>query len=145
MVNEDEQYKERMANLRQQYEQVCASYHAIDDFRARILALLPSAAGLGSIILLATQPVNMGYLFPIGILGALITIGLGMYEWRGSKRCEHLQTVARNLERELGLGATTGQFHEEVGMLTPRAGLASIVVYATVFVGLLLLAFTDRA
>jgi hypothetical protein len=56
---------EQKALLRHQYEEVCRSYHAIDDFRAKLLAVLPiggGAVGIGLILGKTPQP---EYLLPL--------------------------------------------------------------------------------
>lgn len=62
---------EQRALLRQQYEEVCRSYHAIDDFRAKLLAVLPiggRAVGVGLVVGKTTGP---EYLLPLGVFGSL--------------------------------------------------------------------------
>ena len=39
-------------NLRAAYQQLCSSYHAIDDFRAKLLGFLPLATGTGLFLVL---------------------------------------------------------------------------------------------
>lgn len=65
--------------LRTAYQEVCRSYHAIADFRAKLLGLLPLASGTG-IYLLAKGDTN--YLVPLGIFGFVVTLGLFVYEIR---------------------------------------------------------------
>jgi hypothetical protein len=128
--------------LLKQYEEVCKSYHAITDFRARLLALFPLASGVSSIILLAVDPAHSTYLWSIGVLGALLTLGLGLFEYRNGQRCVAIKQIAKNVEQQLGFDHTTGQFQGEPpphwGLL--REGTASALVYSTVFVGWVLLA-----
>ncbi len=42
----------RKPNLQIQYEEVCRSYQAIADFRAKLIGLLPLASGAGIFLLL---------------------------------------------------------------------------------------------
>jgi hypothetical protein len=127
--------------LLKQYEEVCKSYHAITDFRAKLLALFPLASGVSSIILLANNPPPRSYLEPIAVLGALVTLGLGIFEYRNGQRCVAIKQIAKNLEERLGLDAQLGQFSGEpaphFGLI--REGTASAVVYTAVFVGWILL------
>jgi hypothetical protein len=98
------------------YEQLCISYHAIDDFRAKLLALLPLATG-GGIFFLAnllddkTKP----FFLPIGIFGFVITLGLFSYEIYGIKKCHALLKTGTRLEESLRIN---GQFKNR-----PRAVL----------------------
>ena len=44
-----------LENLRVVYSEVCRSYHAIADFRAKLLALLPIASGAGGLLVLSEK------------------------------------------------------------------------------------------
>ena len=46
------------------YTELCRSYHAIDDFWAKLLAILPIASGAGGVLLLANKPAVADYLEP---------------------------------------------------------------------------------
>jgi predicted membrane channel-forming protein YqfA (hemolysin III family) len=78
------------------YQAICTSYHAINDWRAKLLGFLPLASGAGIFFLLnssfttvttqgksttITTPLTQ-YLLPIGIVGALVTLGLFIYDVR---------------------------------------------------------------
>src|SRR5690349_12050082 len=72
--------------VKEMYDRVCESYHAIDNFRMKLLGLLPVATGTGVFLLLSgkTELVdgkNSGQLSQalgaIGIFGALLTLGAG--------------------------------------------------------------------
>jgi hypothetical protein len=101
------------------YEELCISYRAIDDFRAKLLTLLPLATG-GGIFFLAnllrdeTRPL----FFPIGIFGFVATLGLFSYEIYGIKKCHALLKTGAQLEDSLGIA---GQFKNR-----PRAVLRVI-------------------
>ena len=78
------------------YAQICTSYHAIDDFRAKLLALLPFATGAGIFLLLNKDAVTADtkvFLGPIGIFGFVITLGLFVYEIYGIRKCGALIVV----------------------------------------------------
>jgi hypothetical protein len=96
--------------LRQQYEEICRSYRAIDDFRAKLLALLPIASGTGGVLLLANKNTTEKYLTPLGIFGVSVTIGLAIYEFNQGTRCRILIRIAARLEEELHLSRLTGQY-----------------------------------
>lgn len=68
------------------YDQLCTSYHSVDDFRAKLLGILPLVSGVAIFNLLekVEKPIN---LFPIGILGAFTTLGLLIYELKGIQKC----------------------------------------------------------
>ncbi|MFL5381664.1 MAG: hypothetical protein ACJ8GN_04000 [Longimicrobiaceae bacterium] len=95
------------------YAEVCLSYHAIDDFRTKLLGILPISS-LAGILLLgkdslfagnnssALQLVGFGSFF-----AAAFTLGLFLFEIRGILRCHHLIERGEELERELKV---RGQF-----------------------------------
>lgn len=98
------------------YEEVCKSYHAIDEFRMKLLGLLPlaSLAGLillGSDKLLSDTPTTalrelIGF---SALFASALTLALFDYEIRGIRRCHHLITEGVHLEKALRIGH--GQFH----------------------------------
>jgi hypothetical protein len=103
--------KRRDDMLRFQYEQVCQSYRAIDDFRGKLLALWPILGGAaGGVALLASKDTARSYLWAVGLFGSLVSIGLAVYEWTQTLRCDQLKKIARWLEYEMGLEVGTGQF-----------------------------------
>lgn len=85
------------------YREVCNSYHAVDDFRAKLLALLPIVSGAGGILLLAEKDTIKNDLFPIGLFGLAVTIGLFFYELRGIKNCGRFIGIGKKLEKDLKL------------------------------------------
>jgi hypothetical protein len=103
-------------NLKTAYDQLCTSYRAIDDFRAKLLGFLPLVTG-GGLILLAGQAMDgREELFgPAGLFGIAVTIGLLAYELFGIKKCHALLIAGEDLEKEMGLpvgemGKPAGQF-----------------------------------
>ena len=133
--------------LQHHYEQVCQSFHAIDDFRGRLLALWPILGGAaGGIALLASDKLRNEYLLPLGIFGVAVSIGVGIYEWTQTLRCVQLKEVARRLEEDMNLKEKQTQFNSiydsySLRHLKPtegkliRTGLASAIVYGSVIVG----------
>jgi hypothetical protein len=126
--------------LKLAYERACTSYEGITEFRAKLLALLPLATGTGAFLLLerqGTNPAVRQLLGPIGLLGAIVTVGLFAYELRGMQRCHRLEVQACILEERLGLSVDEGPFKGQPdrslgGMLGPP--LAGLVIYlATAF------------
>jgi hypothetical protein len=97
------------------YAEICKSYHAIDDYRTKLLGFLPltSLVGLllldpGKLALMASGMPSelMGF---AGIFAAALTITLFGYELRGMQRTDHLITEGIHLEQQLGL--EHGHFH----------------------------------
>lgn len=91
----------RSEDLRSVYAEICKSYHGIDDFRARLLALLPIASGAGGLLILADKDTVKNFLGPIGIFGALITLGLFIFELRGIQKCNVLIKMGQAIETEM--------------------------------------------
>ncbi len=101
-------------NLRMAYQELCRSYHVINDFRAKLLGLLPLLSGISIFFLLSdslTDPSKSAFarqfLGPVGIFGCLVTIGLFFYELRGIQRRKGLTAVGKMIEGQLGI---EGQF-----------------------------------
>jgi hypothetical protein len=123
-------------NLRTAYDQVCSGYVAIDDFRAKLLALLPLASGTG-IFLLLSNPLAHQYLPQIGTFGFAVTLGLYFYELRGTQYCTHLIAAGRTLEKQLKI---PGRFSTRPKL--DVAGFISELVAAPVIYGAVLAAWT---
>jgi hypothetical protein len=152
-------------HVRVAYQEVCKSLNVIDDFRARLLALLPLSSGAGIFLLLATTPdggneTDQDYLGAIGVLGGLVSIGLFIFEVRQIRICRHLIRVGAKLERDhMHFGEGDGQFlgrppppppsddPEKSGGISSYASyalsvpMASFIVYLTVIAGWAYVAF----
>src|SRR5439155_5919302 len=93
------------------YEQLCNSYRAIDDFRAKLLGFLPLATGTG-VFLLVTDQAKIKFIQPlfrpIGAFGFIVTLGLFFYELYGIKKCTYLIRAGIELENDLRI--KDGQF-----------------------------------
>ena len=104
---------EQEDNAKTIYQELCASYRAIDDFRAKLLGFLPLATGTG-IFLLFTDREKMDvvrqFLLPIGVFGFVVTLGLFCYEIYGIRKCGALIGAGKQLERLLRI--EDGQFTE---------------------------------
>jgi hypothetical protein len=127
------------------YEQLCNSYRAIDDFRAKLLGFLPLATGTGAFLLITDQAkiVSMQNLFkPIGLFGLVITLGLFFYELYAIKKCTRLIEVGKELEKNV-LGVSNGQFARRppgVALLINEP-LAASLIYPAVLAAWTFLAF----
>src|SRR5215472_8381696 len=66
------------------YQKLCNRHQQIDDFRGKLLALLPIASGAAALVLLLNNSNAVGkYLLPIGVYGFAVTSGLFIYELHG--------------------------------------------------------------
>jgi hypothetical protein len=139
----------RASELEAVYGRICESYHAIDDFRMKLLGLLPVATGAGVFLLLNGKAELLGShgavdvrsaMAAIGAVGGLFTLGLFAFELFGIKKCHYLIEAGRRLERDIGV---RGQFRsrpfDAAGFLNEP--IASSVIYpssmaAWVFLGI---------
>jgi hypothetical protein len=107
-------------DLKTVYDQLCTSYHAIDDFRAKLLGLLPLATTAGILLIFDKIPnaaslTDANQLPPLikaglgsaAFFGMLITLGLFVYEIYGIRKCDALIVTGQHMERRLGV---PGQF-----------------------------------
>jgi hypothetical protein len=94
--------REQLENWRLEYREVCASHRAITDFRGKLLALLPLAAGAGIYLLVpkSSSPDGIAppYRLAVGLFGFLVTVGLFLHELRAIKHCGALIRLGRFLE-----------------------------------------------
>src|SRR5688500_4576176 len=81
----------------QLYQQICDSYRAIDDFRAKLLGFLPLVSG-GGIFFLLSDPLSKELMGAIGAFEAVITLGLFTYEIYGIEKCTALIKAGQDLE-----------------------------------------------
>jgi hypothetical protein len=90
------------------YDQLCESYHAIDDFRAKLLGFLPLATGAGILFAAKEGPSLLQRFSPqIAIFGFLITFGLFCYEIYGIRKCFELIQAGKKIELAMNV---QGQF-----------------------------------
>jgi hypothetical protein len=134
------------------YERVCESYHAVDDFRMKLLGLLPVATGTGVFLLLNGNADLSGNdkgqtsdaLLAIGVFGLLFTCGLFAYELFGIKKCHYLIVAGQRLEKRIG---EPGQFssrpRELAGLINEP--FASAIIYPASMAAWGFLAFALRS
>lgn len=128
-------------DLRLAYQEVCRTYHGIDDFRAKLLGLLPLATGAGLLVLQTKQATSVRNLaVAAGVFGFVATIGLFAYELHGIKRCHYILHTGTQLEHDLGV---FGQFSSR----PPKMGhfdepFAASVIYSASLAGWAVLAFS---
>src|SRR5215813_3942828 len=130
-------------NLLPAYQAVCNRHQQIDDFRGKLLALLPIASGAAGLLLLSKSDTWDKYLAPIGIYGFTATLGLFIYELYGISNCKHIMDQAGTLEDRLGIPKGMGQFRDRKKdplHLLIAAEMASWMVYISVLAGWLYVA-----
>jgi len=82
-MSNEELSDQQAQNFRAVYQELCNSYRAIDEFRTKLLGLLPLATGTGIFILIMDDDKFRAvedYLPYIGLFGFFITLGLLFYE-----------------------------------------------------------------
>jgi len=131
-----------MSNLQnemQAYNLLCVSYHAVDDFRAKLLGFLPVITGAGMGFLLEKLQITQGLppatqngLAAAGVFGFLITCGLFAYEIYGIKKCAALITAGKQMEDALHMD--NGQFKSRPQNVAKviNEPFAAAVIYPTV-------------
>ena len=103
---------ERTERLLAAYGEVCRSYHAIDDFRTKLLGVLPIASLAGILVVGKDTPLAEMKVHPLigfgSFFAAAFTLSLFLFEIRGILRCSHLIERGEALERKLRV---EGQFY----------------------------------
>src|SRR4029079_18892873 len=94
----------RPEDLLGMYKELCGSYHAIDDFRMKLLGLLPLTSligifGLSSESLFAKGNEMSHHLITfVGVFAAAFTVALFIYEIRGIFRSSNLIERGKEIE-----------------------------------------------
>jgi hypothetical protein len=124
---------EEALNQRLIYEQLCATYRAIDDFRAKLLGFLPLVTG-GSLALLISGRADLDteLFLPAGVFGVLATLGLFAYEIFGIKKCHALIRDGARLEATLRLTAGQFQGRPDSALRLINEPFAAAVIYPAV-------------
>jgi hypothetical protein len=115
-----------------EYQEICKSHEAIADFRGRLLGLLPLASGTGIVLLVERQPAkdSAAFLVAAGLFGAVVTVGLYLYEKRGMNECLVLRERGAALERRLGVRPAVARFQDNRSGFVGPQGAGPIVYYA---------------
>jgi predicted ester cyclase len=115
-----------------EYQEICKSHEAIADFRGRLLGLLPLASGTGIFLLVYRQPAadSSGFLVAAGLFGAVVTLGLYLYEKRGMSECLLLRERGAALECRLRLSPDVARFRNNPSRFVGPQGAGPIVYFA---------------
>jgi len=139
-------------NKKMLYQQICTKLQNIEDFRLKLFGFLPIATAGSFLVTILTGPTILksaaletttstlvpNLVLPLGIIGALITFALFIYEEENVLRARFLIVQGLNLEDNLGVGKM-GQFEFKQSYLF-NTQFGSIVMYSTVFAGWVCLA-----
>jgi len=133
------------------YQALCTSYNAINDWRAKLLGFLPLASGAGIFFLLSNSFTTGGrsttltsYLLPIGLVGAVVTLGLFVYDIRAIQVRRSLIEAGMEIEKNLGI---RGQFsvrpHSTSRLINDLQG--STLIYFAIIAGWIFLGLVFRS
>ena len=120
------------------YQELCKSYHQIDDFRSKLLAALPVASA-GSAFLLIGDKLSAvdklrtaaPFVLAIALFGGVVTLALFCYEIYGIKKCGALIGTGTSLE---AAWRVEGQFTTRPNKVVNEP-LAAAVIYPAVIAG----------
>lgn len=117
------------------YGEISTSYRAVDDFRTKLLGLIPVVTGAGVGLLLGD---NAGrpqpFWIAVGVFGTVTTFGLFCYELHGIKKCGYLIDAGARIEQALELHGQFRSRPQQVAGLIDEP-LAAAVVYPAVLAG----------
>lgn len=117
------------------YQQVCTSYHNVEDFRARLLGIIPGVTAGSFIATIASNPEKSQALtnlvFPFGILGALVVLGLFIYEIENLRRAALLTIRGQWLEQAMNIVGPFAPYPDS--MFNARD--AAAIIYSISFAG----------
>jgi hypothetical protein len=121
------------------YSELCNRHQQIDDFRGKLLALLPIASGAAILVLLRGYSVAIEkYLLPVDIYGFAITLDLFIYELHGIAVCKRIMEQAEGLERDMNIPKHRGQYRDRNQNVLHRiieVEMAPWIVYLSVIAG----------
>jgi len=117
------------------YQQICTSYHNVEDFRSRLLGLIPGVTAGSFIATIASNPMKSQSLtnlvFPFGILGALVVLGLFFYEIENLKHSTLLTMRGHLLEQAMNIIGPFAPYSDTIF----NARDAAAIIYSISFAG----------
>jgi hypothetical protein len=126
------------------YDKCSEGYHRVDDFRSKLLTLLPLSSGiaiLGSLFIeqkTGSKFTLNGHNIAIGLFGFIVTIGLLIYELKGIEKCTQFIKLGKWIEAQMDGNvsygdARKGYFTELLtGNEYVNEPVASAIVYSIV-------------
>ena len=138
MLNHNSMPANNNSNYLDIYKELCNSYRMFDDFRVKLLVLLPFATGFGVAFLVRNvTSTTSKYLKPLGIFGFVIMFGLFTYEILGIHKY-HARIKTEKLIETRGLNVD-GQFKTRLrGVLgVIDEPCAAELIYPTVLTSLI--------
>jgi hypothetical protein len=142
------------AHFEKLYEQVVVSYNAVRDMRTKLLAFLPLVSSGIFLLLTKFEPdVHPEYLLGIGIYGALIALGLSIYDFGNTRQLASIIAYGAHLEKgmKIAKGPFTGRHERTISRkilyrLTSSASAALLVYASTVvaWIGVAVIGFAHR-
>jgi hypothetical protein len=124
------------------YGELCKSYHAIDDFRAKLLGFLPLATGAAIVFGAKETPSPLErFSVPVGIFGFLVALGLFSYEIYGITKCAALLSAGKRIEfaNNIAFGQFTCRPDAVFGWINEP--FAAGVIYPAVLASWIVVAF----
>jgi hypothetical protein len=132
------------------YDEVCRAYERIDDFRAKLLGFLPAVSGAGLFLLLRNTGLGgrargkWELLTFGGSFGAIVTLGLLLYEQRGIQQCIRLTTIGSALESKLCVRGRFSRWPHSVRRFINEP-TASGFIYSSVIASWVFIAITSES
>jgi hypothetical protein len=121
------------------YKALCTSYGSINDWRAKLLGLLPLASGAGIFFLLNNSFTTDGkitalkpYLLPIGLVGAIITAGLFLYDIRAIQVRHSLIEAGKAIEEAAKIQGQFSTRPHSYGRITNDLQGSTLIYFAVI-------------
>jgi hypothetical protein len=99
------------------YDTCSEGYHKVDDFRAKLLGILPLASGIAVLSSLYIEQKHDDKYFlnehhiAIGLFGLVVTFGLLVYELKGIEKCTTFTKLGKWVESQMETNVET---HEKL-------------------------------
>lgn len=126
--------------VRMVYQQICTGYQNIEDFRSKLLALVPFVTASSFVATIISNPTKSlpltNLVLPFGTLGAFVTLGLYIFELENTHRLALLAARGRRIEQHMNI---VGVFNHHPSALLNDYNAADLI-YLETFAGWICLA-----